>query len=629
MGIPKFLTVFSKIAKGKITLDKLPSSVHTLWFDLASLIHQAAQVTFAYGEGATLQSIAIAQKQSYETLEEEFHTRVLDSLMLIIRKVNPSKLVYICLDGVPVAAKMTQQRGRRFMAAAHRTPESVFDSNNITAGTDFMERLSIKISHWIKEQVNRDSFPDTIVFSSHREPGEAEHKIMDVLRSQIVRVDSGADIEIDPLEVHVIHGMDSDLLMLSILLPQANVFLWREEAQGDPLGGPITSDNAGGPPETGGDQYEVNEEGDVGASSTGKSSTTKHGQKPRYSSLAPIVSIGAVRHVIQQLIKSDYPNQNFVLIMSLLGNDFIPRSQAFEDFSNSIPRLVEIFNRLDMSLVKPKGKQKKSWTIVWKAMFKFLRLVSLEEPQLLYDLSKFKSTERNMPNPSSEIAAAVDDNEFDYQTFKKLYYAKVIKNEKLAKVHVSSNLDKVIEKMSAKYLETLNFVLLYYTKGSWPVNKFFYYNYHYAPLLKDLVTFGVPQIEDIVNEQVWKTTKDDDNSDTFLHPFHLLVAILPPSSASLYPAPMLKAVEKRIATNKKWAAKFPPRAPIRDTEGYMADHAGPVLVPFFPPEMAMEINIPAKYKNLANYDGPQVYTRSKIQNKDKPFSKDPWDRYFF
>lgn len=112
--------------------------------------------------------------------------------------VKPKKILFMAIDGVAPRAKLNQQRARRFRAAQDRI-ESVekarkdgnevdekvmFDSNCITPGTEFMEKVGKYLKYFIRKKMKEDPLWRNlkIVFSGHDVPGEGEHKIMQFIR---------------------------------------------------------------------------------------------------------------------------------------------------------------------------------------------------------------------------------------------------------------------------------------------------------------------------------------------------------------------------------------------------------------------------------------------------------------
>lgn len=129
--------------------------------------------------------------------------------------VQPSKVLYLAVDGVAPRAKMNQQRSRRFRSAKEmevteseilarnkggKLPEAGkrFDSNCITPGTDFMLKLSLTLQKWVEFKMKTDPFwkdgADVIV-SGPDVPGEGEHKVMDFIRETRELGESGAVVE--------------------------------------------------------------------------------------------------------------------------------------------------------------------------------------------------------------------------------------------------------------------------------------------------------------------------------------------------------------------------------------------------------------------------------------------------
>ena len=179
--------------------------------------------------------------------EEEMYENVCKYVDRLFRVMRPRQLLYLAIDGVAPRAKMNQQRSRRFRSAqearelkdleehvrtemeevGHKLPpvKDAWDSNVITPGTPFMLRLAEYIRFYIRKRISTDKAWRSIrvIFSDASLPGEGEHKIMSHVRLQ--RAQPGYN----PNTVHVLHGLDADLIMLALATHEAHFYISREE----------------------------------------------------------------------------------------------------------------------------------------------------------------------------------------------------------------------------------------------------------------------------------------------------------------------------------------------------------------------------------------------------------------
>jgi 5'-3' exoribonuclease 1 len=171
-------------------------------------------------------------------------------LFLIIK---PKKLFFLAVDGVAPRAKMNQQRGRRFRSAkdaevleekARKDGEELpegdrFDSNCITPGTEFMDRLQKALEYFIQSKISANPVWQQcrVILSGHQTPGEGEHKIMEYIRYLKVQSDY------DPDTRHCLYGLDADLIMLGLCTHERYFSLLREEVKFGRTAARVTSVN--------------------------------------------------------------------------------------------------------------------------------------------------------------------------------------------------------------------------------------------------------------------------------------------------------------------------------------------------------------------------------------------------
>ena len=199
MGIPSY---YRKLLRTNASLVRRsrPGSIDWLWMDYNCLLYHCLR------SPALRPYPGVSQKTEWEG---EFLNCVVAYTKQIIREVQPSKGIYIAIDGVVPMAKMKQQRLRRFKSAwltehglaEGQTPEKSnapkWDTNAITPGTAFMTKL--------RKALEKAAAPSWTISSSD-EPGEGEHKIMERIRSMPFPAASS----------HAVYGMDADLVVLSL-----------------------------------------------------------------------------------------------------------------------------------------------------------------------------------------------------------------------------------------------------------------------------------------------------------------------------------------------------------------------------------------------------------------------------
>lgn len=219
MGIPglfKFVKTRYPYCMEVADDNKVIPVYDNLYIDFNGIIHYAAH-------GIS----DISYKVSYEVLA----SRLIVLLDKLISFVNPQKLVYISVDGTVPRSKLNQQRCRRFQSSktmnnANSKHENIelFDSNVISPGTEYMERVNEIIKYYIQMRIDTDPSWKRlcVLYSSHRQSKEGEHKIMEYIRYQI---ENG---KYNDKERSIIYGSDADLLILVSMLHKQNIDILRD-----------------------------------------------------------------------------------------------------------------------------------------------------------------------------------------------------------------------------------------------------------------------------------------------------------------------------------------------------------------------------------------------------------------
>ena len=437
--------------------------------------------------------------------KDEIETLIIDAVIFNIQKyilyTKPTDTIFIGFDGVAPFAKMEQQRTRRYKSeflsklsfknGSQEAPKSMWNTTSITPGTNFMNLLSKRIIYEFSLHESKYAVKKIIVTPSV-DPGEGEHKIYDHIRNHISNQD-----------IVAIYGLDADLIMLSIfqLIYCKNIYVFREA------------------PEFG-NSVKVNE---VSI------------KLPLFLNIDLLVSSILTEMDCKY---STYDRVNdYVFLCFFLGNDFLPHFPALNIRTYGIQILVDTYrkcigNTMDRYLISKERK------IQWKNVRILLEEIAKHEKEYImneyalrdkmehrkYEQTTEKEKESLLNNTPIIFRAEekyISPNDLNWED---RYYKTLLHEPR-----ETQNLKNICN----NYLEGLEWVYKYYTHGCphWKWK----YNYHYPPLLVDLIHY-IPHYE---TEFIL-----ENNSKPF-SPYTQLSYVLPVSQFELLP----NKISKYLLTN--------------------------------------------------------------------------------
>ena len=522
MGVPHLFKWLRNKQYRQVLKRSVPSYVSSFSFDFNGILHNVAQIVYAYGEGADPKRRALVEKTDPLMLEAEYHQALGSKLLEVIGQVRPQEILVLAVDGVAPQAKIAQQRQRRYRAAhdAAMKDEGVsvgFNSSAISPGTEFMKRVDNYLQRWLI--LNAKTLPGKVIYSSHMVGGEGEHMILSLMRKG----------EISGKGAHVVYGMDADLIMLSLMAPLNNIHLMRED-------------------------------------------------------ISNVIDIDNLRLSLKEELSLPTSVEDFVVVIFLLGNDFLPHIVSLANLDEGIESMMSSYKKAGVSLTK--GASSSDWDIDWAGMAKFLEILSLEENRLLEmeSVRDVKHPSRMMniaTNKSASIGMSKTDvnvgraSKFDSALFRAAWYDNAFnlktKKDVFAKLmpgaHFGSSNVKIVN-MIKEYLIGIAWVFRYYALGMEFVNNDYVYRNHYAPLISDIAL-------------VAKKVEVDKESYYFnptaleINPVHQLLAILPLQAKDLLPQEVL-----HLCRSDSIIGDYFPLSVVIERDGMNTDWQGTVLVNF-------------------------------------------------
>ena len=484
---------------------------HNLYLDSNSIVYDCVHKMRNEAPGHTTDQTII------NAVCEQIHT--------YIKLVKPTETVIIAFDGVAPVAKLENQRNRRYkseftasiMEKAGVVKQS-WDTTAITPGTPFMEKLDSGLNEYFGKHYQKKSSAKQVIVSSSFQAGEGEHKIFEFIRSNQAKHQE---------ERTVIYGLDADLIMLSInhLHYCPNLFLFRETPHF------IRSLNRSLDP---GELYVLDINELFAGVCDGIYGRTKHKDTNHSTNALPY---------------------DYVLLVSLLGNDYMPHNPAFSIRTGGLDVVIGAYRRFVES-TRAKSAPGSLLTdgehINWDNFRTYIRtLVAMEEDLFLRQhkhreslakrpFSLRKDNPRRCSNGDGNGNNNTDKEiSLEDEMTQRLNAIPVYNREKEKYIDptepywqeryyvalLGGKRKTVGPSVCASYLEALEWTMRYYTSGC--VNWRWAYPYTYAPLFSDLLEH-IPSSGSALPER-------QESHNTPVSPITQLSYVLPVSAQHMLP----------------------------------------------------------------------------------------------
>jgi 5'-3' exonuclease len=444
MGIPSYFSYIIKNHPNIIKkLESTKLNINNLYLDCNSIIYDAVHsIDFTKLDD---NDINIIIKKVCSKIDEYIYL------------LKPDNNIYIAFDGVAPFAKLDQQRSRRYKSLyQNNISKSIFkdlkpdpwNTAAITPGTLFMKKLNEKI----KEKYNNPKKYNlkNIILSTSDKVGEGEHKLFEYIRDF---PDEHKD------KNTVIYGIDADLIMLSInhLHISNNIYLFRETPHF------IKSINSDLEPNA---SYVID-----------------------IPELAKIITLNMNNNI--ELTNEEYNNRlyDYIFLCFFLGNDFMPHFPSINIRTAGIDKML---NAYKATIGGTNENLTNGKTIFWKNVRKLVKFLADKEEEYFKNEHKIrdKREKQYIPDKTPEEKF----NKFDSLPIYERSLEKFInpyKNNwqnRYYKILFDVDIDDIRKKqICTNYLEGLEWTMKYYTSGC--LDWRWCYNYHYPPLLTDLLNY--------------------------------------------------------------------------------------------------------------------------------------------
>ncbi|KAL8454270.1 hypothetical protein Emed_000379 [Eimeria media] len=497
-----------------------------------------------------------------------------------------------------------------------RQSKKGFDSNCISPGTEFMSAFFRHLRFFCEKKLNEDSRwrglkvllsgPDVPVFMSvgattWYASGEGEHKIMAYLRC------CKAAGNAEPGTRHCLYGLDADLIMLSLASHEPHFALLREEVV---FGRQTTVDAADRllhisllreylamdllPPQVAYSNRASNASShQLGVENVSASSTDGFQEEEEVLLLSRLQEglpqsrgqlLSSESQSLMQASERERVIDDFVIFCFLAGNDFLPHTLSTDIAEKGLDTMIACYRRFLAeyrflaAAVTQKTPEDGPWLVGRCGQLNLLNLyiflklfvATVEGPQVDSKAADMqwlmqKKGGRTLDEEMELYASCKDPSE----AFRARFYKR-----KLG-ISVFESAGKAeLQRLCRSYLEGLQWVAYYYYRGPDGSGWRWFYPYHYAPFMHDVLNCNIFSVNlsemDNLKHQPSAQAEPSNASARDLSylidrvitlpagrpysPFMQLLSILPPQSADLLPIQLRPLL---LNPPRELAASFP------------------------------------------------------------------------
>lgn len=439
------------------------------------------------------------------------------------------------------------QQRTRRYRTAFYSTEDTFDNSIVTPGTDFMFELDGSIRSDIYSR--RASYPTYLLYSSHLVGGEGEHKMMEHFRKNIN----------NDIGKHVVYGLDADLILLSLISLQKEIVLVREDR---------------------------NELLDI--------------------ELFKQELINAAPAELQNTAVID-----FVILMTLVGNDFIPHGPLHQSMYELVEELLAIYYEL---LTPISVVNNGIFTVNLKALGQIaIRMHKVQTERLAYEAMNpnyrdDKPAEYNRFTQGALRKTKEDEIVFDYSIFRSIWYTNAFSCNIGDNPIDNSYTEEDMDDMCESYVQGIIWCMRYYQTKD--VSQRWVYPYYHAPLYIDLGRYMISLDDDFgIKLDNWLNVPHELNWDALVQ----LACVIPKSSKG-FPVPLRKLAKP----NSPIIDMFPDKI-VFESDGFDEVRNYNVIMPnisiYRVIEAVNQIKIPKMIRRKWNLVEESVYYSTESQKQ--------------